>query len=68
MKCILEVITIAHPGAGSGRPASVSQSHTELYLMSDEAIETALSTIKSYEAVATQGGGRVEIFRNILKI
>lgn len=66
MKCILEVITIAHPGEGSGRPASVSQTHTEIDIFL-ESIEETSDRIKTYETVATRGGGKVEIFRNILK-
>lgn len=66
MKYILEVITISHPGGGTGRAAMVSQSHT---CIGDNAksIEELESSIQRYETLPTVGGGKVEIFRNILR-
>jgi hypothetical protein len=72
MKFYLEIITIAHPGEGSGRAANVTQSVVELpHRPQDEVYsfkEGQVSGINNYELIATRGGGKVEIFRNIIAV
>ncbi|WZB37672.1 hypothetical protein [Erwinia phage COW86c] len=68
MKYFLETITVAHAGMGSGIPPRVTTSTEFLYEVSVPLNETELTkNFKEYEYVPT-ATGKVEIFRNILKI
>lgn len=72
MKFYLEIITIAHPGEGSGRAANVTQSLVELPCRPQGEVESftdgRVSGINKHDVIATRGGGKVEIFRNIIAV
>ena len=72
MKFYLEITTIAHPGEGSGLAANVTQSVVELPHRPQGEVESftdgRVSGINKYEVISTRGGGKVEIFRNIIAV